>query len=334
MLICDDLASFFSPDIRHWISQQTCRNLIDIVVDLGRPITLRYSNRIVKEFDRNTTSTDLDHILNNCPYFDRKNRFTPLNTLHRISAVRSVDDTIIGITIRYAHMPTHGLDLLLDDIIDSEQSLLIIGAPGKGKTTLLRTVAARLADRAAVVVVDKSNEIAGSNIVPHECIGRARRLMVPHHKTMDEVLLEAVENHTPEILVVDEISTQKDCMAMKTIAERGIVVIATAHGSDLESVVNNPVFSKMLGGSNIVTFGDDEAQKRKTTKTVRQRDQRPIFDCIVTLRAFDQIDVYHDVSEHIDAIFSDKNSYPEVRRLHDNHCIVLMKEEIKEKVEQ
>jgi len=148
-----------------------------------------------------------------------------------------------------------------------------MGKPGVGKTTLLREVARLLSVdyQKRVIVVDTSNEIAGDGDVPHPAIGLARRMQVPVPEQQHDVMIEAVENHMPEVIIVDEIGRKEEVDAARTIAERGVQLIATAHGNTLENILVNPTLSDLVGGVQVVTLSDEEAHRRGTQKTILER---------------------------------------------------------------
>ena len=191
-----------------------------------------------------------------------------------------------------------GTVALIRDVIEQGQSLLILGRPGVGKTTLLREAARVLADDLGkrVVVVDTSNEIAGDGDIPHPGIGRARRMQVARPAEQHQVMIEAVENHMPEVIIIDEIGTELEAAAARTIAERGVQLVGTAHGRTLDNLVVNPTLSDLVGGTQTVTLGDEEARRRGTQKTVVERKAPPTFDVLVEQRSWREVVVVADVA--------------------------------------
>ena len=235
--------------------------------------------------------------------FGADNRAGIEGTLHRISAIRNRAGVIIGLTLRVGRAVSGTIGMLYD-LVAEGRSLLLLGPPGSGKTTRLREMARVLADELGrrVVVVDTSNEIAGDGDVPHPAIGRARRMQVAHPGRQHGVMIEAVENHMPEVIVIDEIGTEAEALAARTIAERGVQLIATAHGGNLENLVRNPTLADLVGGVQTVTLGDEEARLRGTPKTISERKSPPSFDVVVEIIDRDQIVLHRDAARAVDAI--------------------------------
>jgi len=277
--------------------------LLEVIMDLGRLPEARFPDKVVRLSENPVKHEDLSHVLTLLGEFTDDNRAGIERTLHRISAIRNRKGIIIGLTLRVGRA-IFGTIELLRDLIETGQNLLILGRPGVGKTTKLREMARVLADdfNKRVVVIDTSNEIAGDGDIPHPGIGNARRMQVPRPDRQHAVMIEAVENHTPEVIIVDEIGTEAEAAAARTIAERGVQLIGTAHGNTLENLIMNPVLSDLVGGVQTVTLGDDEARRRGTTKTVSERKSPPTFDILVEMVDRQEVLVHKDTGAAVDSI--------------------------------
>ena len=242
-------------------------SLIEVVMDLGRPPEARYPGSEIVLLEREITEHDIAHVVDHIGAFGDDNRAGIERTLHRISAIRNRTGKIVGLTLRIGRS-VFGTIEIIADFVESGKSILIMGRPGIGKTTMLREAARVLADeqRKRVVVVDTSNEIAGDGDIPHPAIGKARRMQVRTPSLQHEVMIEAVENHMPEVIVIDEIGTELEAQAARTIAERGVQLIGTAHGNNLDNLMLNPTLSDLIGGIQSVTLGDDEARRRRVAE--------------------------------------------------------------------
>lgn len=277
--------------------------LLEVVLDLGRPPEARFSGREAVLSPDEVSREDLDDVLGRISVFSGDNRAGITRTLHRISAIRSRDGRIIGLTCRVGRA-VYGTIAIIQDLVETGQSILLLGRPGVGKTTMLREVARVLADefRKRVIIVDTSNEIGGDGDIPHPAIGRARRMQVPRPELQHAVMIEAVENHMPEVIVIDEIGTELEAAAARTIAERGVQLVATAHGNTLENLMLNPTLSDLIGGIQSVTLGDEEARRRGTQKTVLERRAPPTFDIVVEIQGWDTVVVHHNVADVVDSV--------------------------------
>lgn len=278
-------------------------DLLEIVLDLGRLPEARYRTSAVLLGSNEVTFEDIDAVTTHISAFGEDNRAGIPRTLHRISAIRNRAGRVIGLTCRVGRA-VHGTISIIRDLVESGKSVLLLGRPGVGKTTMLRETARVLADdvRKRVVIVDTSNEIAGDGDIPHAGIGRARRMQVQRPSEQHAVMIEAVENHMPEVIVIDEIGTELEAQASRTIAERGVQLIGTAHGQLLENLMVNPTLSDLIGGIQAVTLGDDEARRRGTQKTVLERKQPPTFDVLVEIRSWEDVLVYTNIAEAVDAL--------------------------------
>ena len=292
-------------------------DLIEIVMDLGRPAEARLGEGSFMTLgDQQITLDEIHHVVKHMGYFTSDNRAGIPRTLHRISAMRNRQGDIIGLTCRVGKVITGTVDPI-KDIIQSGKSVLLLGRPGVGKTSRLREVAKLLADESQkrVVIVDTSNEIAGDGDIPHPAVGRSRRIQVSDRDRQKQTMIEAVQNHTPEVIIIDEIGTEEEAIAARTIAERGVILIATAHGNTLENLVKNPMLSDLVGGIQTVTLGDDEAKRRATQKTVQERANKPTFDICIEIRDRSTVAVYPDVAEAVDHLLRGWTLFPEMRKI-------------------
>ncbi len=288
--------------------------LVEVVLDYGRPLEARYRDRTERWPDLVVSEHDLEFVAKSIGEFGSDNRAGIERTLHRISAIRNRHGKVIGLTCRVGRALEGTIDMI-DDIVRSGKSILLLGKPGVGKTTKLREVARVLADEVnkRVVIVDTSNEIAGDGDVPHPGIGAARRMQVRVAAEQHNVMIEAVENHMPEVIVIDEIGTEAEAGASRTIAERGVQLVGTAHGQTLENLMLNPTLADLIGGIQAVTLSDAEAQRRGTQKTVLERKAPPTFDVVVELLDYDRLAVHHDVQKTVDMILRGIAPRPEIR---------------------
>ena len=298
----DLMLAVLPPPIREALARGgNTDSLIEVVLDLGRQPEARYTERALYLDDSLVTREDLQYVASRVGQFTRDNRAGIASTLHRISAMRNRLGEIVGLTCRVGRA-IYGTVDIIRDIVESGKSILLMGKPGVGKTTLLREAARVLADdlEKRVIVVDTSNEIAGDGDVPHPGIGRARRMQVPEPEHQHGVMIEAVENHMPEVIVIDEIGTAQEALAARTIAERGVQLIATVHGNTLENLMINPTLSDLVGGIHPVTLSDEEARRRGTQKTVLERKAPPTFDVLIEIQDKDRLAIHQDVAEAVD----------------------------------
>ena len=290
--------------------------LIEIVLDLGRDAEARFADGRVQWLREGicVTNEDIEFVTARVGAFGKDNRAGIERTLHRISAIRNRQGKIIGLTCRIGRAVYGTIDIIRD-VVESGKSILMLGRPGRGKTTKLREVARVLSDefQKRVVIVDTSNEIAGDGDIPHPAIGRARRMQVAEPRDQHAVMIEAVENHMPEVIVIDEIGVVEEALAARTIAERGVQLIGTAHGNSLENLLMNPTLSDMVGGIQAVTLSDEEAKKRGTQKTVLERKSPPTFDIVIEIMEVDQLAIHHDVMRTVDKILRGGQPRPEIR---------------------
>jgi stage III sporulation protein SpoIIIAA len=286
--------------------------LLEVVLDKGRVCEARYVDGNVTLSPREMGQEDLDYVVQRIGAFGDDNRAGIERTLHRISAIRNRTDDVIGLTCRVGRAVFGTIDIMRD-IVESGQSILLLGRPGVGKTTMLREVARVLADSKRVVIVDTSNEIGGDGDIPHPAIGRARRMQVKKPSRQHKVMIEAVENHMPQVIIIDEIGNEYEAAAARTIAERGVQLVGTAHGNTLDNLMMNPTLSDLVGGIQTVTLSDEEARRRGTQKSVLERKSPPTFDVVVEIQDFDRVAVRHDVAAAVDAALRGRSLEAEIR---------------------
>jgi stage III sporulation protein SpoIIIAA len=313
----DRLLAVLPESVRRALEPAEARDqLLEVVLDLGRVPEARYPGRAVALGEAVVERADLEAVVQQLGAFGGDNRAGIERTLHRISAIRNRTGAVVGLTCRVGRA-VFGTVAMVRDLMDSGQSLLLMGRPGVGKTTALREIARVLADELEkrVVVIDTSNEIAGDGDIPHPAIGRARRMQVARPELQHQVMIEAVENHMPEVIVIDEIGTELEAQAARTIAERGVMLVATAHGNELANLVKNPTLSDLVGGIESVTLGDEEARRRRTQKTVLERAAEPTFPLAVEMHSRHRWLVHRDVARTVDLLLRGQLPRPQVREL-------------------
>ena len=314
--ITDDLDALLDVlplDIRHAVEKANdSENLLEIILDLGRVPTARFVDHEISLRESEVMRSEIDYVDERTGEFDADNRAGIERTLHRISAIRNRRVAVVGLTLRVGRA-VYGTVDIIQDIIESGKSVLILGRPGVGKTTLLREAARILAESKRVVIVDTSNEIGGDGDVPHPAVGKARRMQVREPMLQHEVMIEAVENHNPEVIVIDEIGRELEAAAARTIAERGVQLIGTAHGQTLDNLLLNPTLSDLVGGIEAVTLSDEEARRRGTQKTVLERRAPPTFDVLIEIIHRNRFAVHQDIMISVDALLRGYPLVPEVR---------------------
>ena len=314
--ITDDLDALFEVvplDIARAIRQENNQDdLLEVVLDLGRMPEARFLSREVTLKDREVTQEEIDYVVARVSEFTTDNRAGIERTLHRISCIRNRRGDVVGLTLRVGRAVYGTIDIIRD-LLESEKSILLLGRPGVGKTTLLREAARVLAEKKRVVVVDTSNEIGGDGDIPHPAIGRARRMQVAKPEFQHEVMIEAVENHMPEVIIIDEIGRELEAAAARTIAERGVQLVGTAHGITLDNLLQNPTLCDLIGGIQAVTLSDEEARRRGTQKTVLERKAPPTFDVVIEIKDWQYLAVHHDVAASVDALLRGRSHPPEIR---------------------
>ena len=309
----DALIEVLPPSVAQAVRQvDRGDGLLEIVLDLGRRPEARYVGGEVALSSKEVDHDDVDYLVERIGHFGGDNRAGIERTLHRISAVRNREGKVVGLTCRVGRAVYGTIDMIRD-IVESGQSVLLLGRPGVGKTTMLREVARVLAEKKRVVIVDTSNEIGGDGDIPHPAIGRARRMQVVTPAMQHAVMIEAVENHMPEVIVIDEIGTDLEAAAARTIAERGVQLVGTAHGNTLDNVLLNPTLADLVGGIQTVTLSDEEARRRGTRKTVLERKAPPTFETVVEIQGWDRVAVRHDVASSVDSLLRGRPLEPEIR---------------------
>ncbi|HZT08214.1 MAG TPA: R3H domain-containing nucleic acid-binding protein [Chloroflexota bacterium] len=322
-VVVDDLHALLAgipPHIREPLDRHALTpDLLEVILDLGREPEARFPGREVIVSDRPVTQDDLDYVIQRIGAFGDDNRAGIERTLHRISAIRNRSGRIVGLTLRVGRA-VFGTVAIIQDIVESRRSILLLGRPGVGKTTMLRETARVLADdlKQRVVIVDTSNEIAGDGDIPHPAIGRARRMQVPTPSMQHQIMIEAVENHMPEVIVIDEIGNELEAAAARTIAERGVQLVATAHGNTLENLIMNPTLSDLIGGIQTVTLGDEEARRRGTQKSVLERKAPPTFDVLVEIQERERVAVHENIADVVDSLLRGDPVAP-IIRFRDEH---------------
>ncbi|HDS11290.1 MAG TPA: AAA family ATPase [Candidatus Wirthbacteria bacterium] len=321
----EQLLAVLPPRLRsELVKQGNVDDLVEIVLDLGRVPTARYSQGEIVLSQSEVQGEEIDQVVKQIGSFGADNRAGIERTLHRISAIRNRSGQIVGLTCRVGRAITGTVDIVRD-LIETNQSVLIMGKPGVGKTTILRETARILSDQLLrrVVIVDTSNEIAGDGDIPHPAIGKSRRMQVPHPDDQHKIMIEAVENHMPEVIVIDEMGTILEAEAARTIAERGVQLIATAHGNTLQNLMFNPTLNDLVGGIQSVTLGDDEARRRGTQKSILERKAPPTFEIVIEIVKRGEMVVHTDVRQAVDDILKGRLPQTQVRQQQEDGEIVI-----------
>lgn len=309
--------------------QEINRNeeLVEVVLDLGRQPSARYVDGEVALRQEEVTQAEIDVVVEGIGDFDDDNRAGITRTLHRISGIRNRRGEVVGLTCRVGRAVYGTLDIIAD-IVAEGNSILLVGRPGVGKTTMLREIARVLSESKRVIIVDTSNEIGGDGDIPHPAVGRARRMQVPRPSHQHETMIEAVENHNPEVIIIDEIGREQEAKAARTINERGVQLIGTAHGNSLENLLLNPTLSDLVGGIESVTLSDEEARRRGTQKTVLERRAPPTFNTLIEIQERQRLLVHRHVADSVDAMLRRRPMNVEVRYRDQNGQIQIERQEL------
>ncbi len=315
-LITDDLDALLGvlpPHLQRYLQEiNRGSDLLEIIIDLGRVPEARYVGQAITLNSREVNHEDIEYIVSRIGEFTEDNRAGIPRTLHRISCIRNRQGKIVGLTCRVGRA-VYGTIEIIRDIVESDKSILLLGRPGVGKTTILREAARVLSEQKRVVIVDTSNEIGGDGDIPHPAIGKSRRMQVPTPALQHEVMIEAVENHMPEAIVIDEIGRELEAEAARTIAERGVQLIGTAHGNTLENLMMNPTLMDLIGGIQSVTLSDEEARRRGTQKSILERKAPPTFDIVIEIQERNRLAVHHEVADAVDALLRGRSLPAEIR---------------------
>jgi stage III sporulation protein SpoIIIAA len=325
--LLENLPFFIQEKLKNHVKKE---KLIEIILDLGRRPEVRFTTGPEYLSKKIISWQDIDYIAKRISDFSDENRAGINRTLHRISCIRNRQYLIIGLTCRVGRA-VFGSISLIRDLLESELSILILGKPGVGKTTVIREIARILSDELEkrVIIVDTSNEIAGDSNIPHSGIGRARRMQVSKTEFQHQVMIEAVENHMPEVIIIDEIGTELEALAARTIAEKGVQLVATTHGNSLENLIKNPSLSDLIGGIQYVTLSDNEAKRRKTKKSILERKAYPAFQTAIEINEKNSWTIHENIKNSIDYILSGNILLLQARQLSVSYKINIKYQKIK-----
>ena len=310
--LIENLPFFLQEHLNQHVNKD---KLIEIVLDLGRRPEARFVTGTEYLSQKIISWQDIDYMTKRISKFSNENRAGIERTLHRISCIRNRQFLIHGLTCRVGRA-VFGTISVVRDLLESEKSILILGKPGVGKTTIIREIARVLADEMEkrVVIIDTSNEIAGDSDIPHSGIGRARRMQVAKTEYQHQVMIEAVENHMPQVIIIDEIGTELEVLAARTIAEKGVQLVGTTHGNCLENLIKNPPLSDLIGGIQYVTLSDDEAKRRGTQKSILERKAYPAFEIIIEINHQNSWTIHEDVKNSVDLFLRGNFTIGQIRQ--------------------
>jgi stage III sporulation protein SpoIIIAA len=310
--LIDNLPFFLQEHLNQHANKE---KLIEIVLDLGRRPEARFITGPEYLSQKIISWQDIDYMTKRVSKFSNENRAGIERTLHRISCIRNRQFLINGLTCRVGRA-VFGTISVVRDLLESKKSILILGKPGVGKTTIIREIARVLADEMEkrVIIIDTSNEIAGDSDIPHSGIGRARRMQVAKTELQHQVMIEAVENHMPQVIIIDEIGTELEVLAARTIAEKGVQLVGTTHGNCLENLIKNPPLADLIGGIQYVTLSDDEAKRRGTQKSILERKAYPAFEIIIEINQQNSWTIHEDVKNSVDLFLRGNFTIGQVRQ--------------------
>jgi len=321
MSVNDDLEKLIE-NLPFFIQERLRQNvykdqLIEIVLDLGRRPEARFVSGPEYLSQKIISWQDIDYLTKRVSKFSNENRAGIERTLHRISCIRNRQFIINGLTCRVGRA-VFGIISVVRDLLESDKSILVLGKPGVGKTTIIREIARVLSDELEkrVIVIDTSNEIAGDSDVPHSGIGRARRMQVAKTEFQHQIMIEAVENHMPQVIIIDEIGTELEVLAARTIAEKGVQLVGTTHGNCLENLIKNPPLSDLIGGIQYVTLSDDEAKRRGTQKSILERKSYPSFEIVIEINEQNSWTIHENVKHSVDLFLRNNFTIGQVREFY------------------
>nr|YP_004376595.1 hypothetical protein FispC_p030 [Fistulifera solaris]BAK18961.1 conserved hypothetical protein [Fistulifera solaris] len=319
--LIDNLPVFLQEHLNQHPNKE---QLIEIVLDLGRRPEARFVSGPEYLSQKIISWQDIDYVTKRISKFSNENRAGIERTLHRISCIRNRQFLINGLTCRVGRA-VFGTISIIRDLLESGKSILILGKPGVGKTTIIREIARVLGDEMEkrVIIIDTSNEIAGDSDIPHSGIGRARRMQVAKTELQHQVMIEAVENHMPQVIIIDEIGTELEVLAARTIAEKGVQLVGTTHGNCLENLIKNPPLADLIGGIQYVTLSDEEAKRRGTQKSILERKAYPAFEIIIEINDQTSWTIHEDVKDSVDSFLRGSFLVGQIRQLSLNEKVII-----------
>jgi hypothetical protein len=136
-----------------------------------------------------------------------------------------------------------------------------------------------------------------------------------------QIMIEAVENHMPQVIIIDEIGTELEVLAARTIAEKGVQLVGTTHGNCLENLIKNPPLADLLGGIQYVTLSDEEAKRRGTQKSILERKAYPAFEIVIEINQQNSWTIHEDVKNSVDLFLRENFSRGQIRQFARNEKI-------------